>query len=224
MKFFTKAAMDLLIENRLNDSKAFYDAHKTEMDTLVREPFYDLITAVAPSLQSCDPLIMDEPKRQLSRIRRDTRFTNDKTLYRAGAWCRWGRDKRHFDGVPEFYFELRAEYAWWGCGIYFAEPSYTDSYRKMILSRDPIFLAAKESIERQKTFILDGDVFKRTKFPDEPPDIRAWLDRKSIYVSHTETDPSVTFDRDMSVELIKDFRKILPYYEFLITAYDRRMV
>lgn len=222
-EYITQAALDLLIENRLNDSKEFYDAHKPQFEELVRQPVFRLIEEIVPVLQKADPEIICAPKRQISRIRRDTRFTNDKSLYRASVWCFLGRDKREYEHYPAFFFEFRPEYAWWGCGTYFADPSFTASYQKMILDRDPIFMKAKESFEKQKRFSLDSDdAYKRTKFPGEPEDIRLWLDRKSVYVTHTEPDVSKAFGEKLIPTLKRDFPKLFDYYRFLQAVYDRR--
>lgn len=223
MEYITQAALDLLVENRLNDSKEFYDAHKPQFEELVREPVFRMIEEVVPVLQKVDPEIPVAPKRQISRIRRDTRFTNDKSLYRASVWCFMGRPKRDFPGYPAFFFEFRPEYAWWGCCTYFADPAFTASYQKMILDRDPLFMKAKESFEKQKRFELEaGGAFKRTKFPNEPEDIRAWLDRKSVYVAHTESDVTKAFGEGLIPTLKRDFPKLFDYYRFLTAAYDRR--
>lgn len=223
MEYLSQAALDLLVENRLNDSKQFYEEHKQEIERLVREPMFEIIEEVVPVLQKLDPEIILAPKRQISRIRRDTRFTNDKSLYRANVWCWLGRDKREYDNFPRFFFEVTPGYVWWGCGLYFADGAMFDSYREMILSRDPLFLAAKESLEGQKRFRLDtDDMFKRTKYPSEPQDIRVWLDRKSIYVSHTESDVSIAFGDKLVRALKRDFPKLKAYYRFLTAAYERR--
>lgn len=223
MEYLSQAALDLLVENRLNDSKPFYDEHKPQIEALVREPIFKIIEEVVPVLQKMDPEIILAPKRQISRIRRDTRFTNDKSLYRANVWCWLGRDKREWDNYPRFFFEVTPGYVWWGCGLYFAEPAMFDSYREMILSRDPVFMEAKESLEGQRRFKIEtDDMFKRTKYPNEPQDIRVWLDRKSIYVSHTEEDVSIAFSDKLVKALKRDFPKLKAYYKFLTTAYDRR--
>jgi len=224
MKYFSQDTINILIENRLNDSKAFYDEHKKQLDALVREPMHNLIENVTPTLQAFDPEILCNPKRQISRIRRDTRFTNDKSLYRDSMWCFLGRDKRVYENFPSFFFEIRPEYVWWGCGMYFADSAMLESYRKMILSRDPVFLTAKDAYENQGTFIFDmDDVYKRTKFKDEPEDFRLWLDRKSVYLAHKEDDVESAFSENLSEQVSADLRLLAPFYKFLVTAWERKI-
>lgn len=223
MEYFTQEALDLLIENRQRDSKPFYEEHKPDFERLVREPMFHIIEEVVPVLRKCDPEIILAPKRQISRIRRDNRFTHDKSLYRASVWCWLGRDKREFEGYPSFFFEICPDYTWWGCGMYFAEPAMLESYRKMILDRDPLFLKVKEWYDGQKRFDYGAPDFKRTKYPNEPEDIRPWLDRKSIYLTHTEPDPAFAFGEKLIPTLKRDLPKLFDYYRFLGAAYDRRV-
>ncbi len=225
MEYFTKEALELLIENRQRDSKAFYEASKPAIERLVRQPMFKLIEEVVPVLQKCDSEIILAPKRQVSRIRRDTRFTKDKSLYRAGMWVWMGRDKRAWPGYPSFFFEICAEYAWWGCGVGFYEDEpLRESYRKMVLERDPLFMKVKEFCDGQKRFSIGEPDFKRTKYPNEPKDIQPWLDRKSIYMTHTESDPAAAFGEKLIPTVKRDLKKLFDMYRLCVAAYERRVL
>jgi len=220
----TQETVNILVENRLNDSKIWYDAHKPEIRKLVLEPFFELIEALAPDMLTIDPEIVTEPKvgRTLSRIHRDTRFTHDKSRYRDSIWLHFNRDKNLFPGYPGFFFELKPVFAWWGCGFYLADPALAASCRKMILERDPIFMEAKRAMDESAYFTLDNDdMFKRTRFPDEPEEFRYWLDRRSIYFAHTEENVEAVFTDKLADRLRADFLKLKPLYRFMSVAYDR---
>lgn len=220
----TQKTIDLLVENRLNDSKAWYEEHKQEIRKYVLEPFFNLIESLAPDMLKIDPEIVTEPKvgKTLSRIHRDTRFSRDKSRYRDSIWLYFNRDKNLYPGYPGFFFELKPIYAWWGCGFYLAGSALAASCRKMILDRDPIFMEAKKAMDSQDTFVLhDDDRYRRTRFPNEPEEYRDWLDRRSIYLTHTEEDITNVFTADLADRLRADFRKLVPLYRFLSTAYDR---
>ena len=48
-------------------------------------------------------------------MRRDTRYTKDKTLYRANLWMFFRRPRRERESVPCYYFEVHPEYWGYGC-------------------------------------------------------------------------------------------------------------
>lgn len=217
----TQEALDFLVENQLTDSKIWFEEHRADYERLVREPMFEVIDRVCEVLaEEIEPEIMRDHKRALSRIRRDTRFSRDKTKYRANFWAMFTRDKRIYEYHPGFFFELRPDGAMWGAGMYFADERLQDSYRGMVLDRRPEFLEAKAAYEAQDVFIFDpDDAYKRTKYPNEPEDVRVWLDRKSIYMIHNE-EPEAAFVPDLADRLIRDFRLVYPYYRFLIAASD----
>lgn len=223
----TQEGLDLLVINRLTDSKEWYDKHKGDIRRLVLEPFFELITDLGETMQSIDPEIVIEPRvdRTLSRVYRDTRFTKDKSRYRDSIWIHFNRDKKLYPGYPWFFFELKPYLAWWGCGRYNQDTSYVDAGRKMIINRDPLFLEAKRVVDKsQSYFTLDeGERLKRTKHPDEPEDIRNWLDRRSIHVVHAEEDVTTVFTKDLGERLRRDFLMLVPVYRFLSEGHNRKM-
>ena len=47
MKLFSKATLDYLFENRMNDSKAWFEEHKSTYQTEVFAPLHDLVEALS---------------------------------------------------------------------------------------------------------------------------------------------------------------------------------
>ena len=112
---FSAEGVDLLQLNRLQNSKEFYDAHKDEIKRLSIRPFHELIAEMTPEMVKIDPQFVTVPSRMVSRVRRDTRYTKDKTLYRANMWLFFRRARRERGSVPAYYFELHPEYWAFGC-------------------------------------------------------------------------------------------------------------
>ena len=97
---FCPQGLDLLIENRMMDSPDFYEAHKADIKRLAIEPFYALCERMREDMLLIDPLFVTTPSRMVSRVRRDTRYTKDKTLYRANLWRFFPRPRAQFEEVP----------------------------------------------------------------------------------------------------------------------------
>jgi hypothetical protein len=83
---FSDKALRFLLENRMNNSKQWYDSHKDEYKKYVYNPFVELVNELAPAVLQIDSQIITVPSKIISRVRRDTRFTKDKTLYRDNVW------------------------------------------------------------------------------------------------------------------------------------------
>lgn len=121
----TKEAFEFLAENRFRNSKQWYDEHKDIYRKQVVAPLAELGNKMSETMLGIDPQIVCAPKIGgcISRIRRDTRYTHDKSLYRANAWIVFGRRDRLNKNLPSFYFDMSANGFIYGCGYYKADTS-----------------------------------------------------------------------------------------------------
>ena len=97
-KGITPDSIFLLAENRFRDSKAFYEEHKEEIKANITEPMRQIAGICVQDLLEIDPLINSIPTKMVSRVRRDTRYTKDKRLYRENMWIMFMRPKHEWRG------------------------------------------------------------------------------------------------------------------------------
>lgn len=219
MTNFSAKTLDFLFENRLHDSKAWHDEHKKDFTDLVFTPLHDLVEALAPKMLEIDDkfVVIPQTSKTISRIRRDTRFTHDKSLYRQNMWIVFKRDKSYGQELPSFYFDVSDQGFEYGCGFYYNSTRYMENLRSKILSGDKTFKAADRAYRRQKIFTMTGDSYKRPKFPDEPPKNQEWLNRKSISFNAHSKDFDLLFSDRLAEKLAEDFVLLKPIYEFLLS-------
>ena len=213
---FSQNSVDFLFENRLHDSRDWFRQHKQDYQTYVTEPMKQLISDVAPAILKTDPLIEINPNR-ISRIYRDMRLNPD-SIFRDHIWYTFSRTREQYHALPGFYFSIGASGISYGCGYYCASASSMQKLRRLILAGDEKFREAFLAVEKQKTFTLYGDMYKRSKFPDQPGELRSWLDRKDIGLSFSTADPEIMFSEKLSQRVARDFRKIAPFYELCMKA------
>ena len=91
------------------------------------------------------PAVRHRASRMVSRVRRDTRYTKDKTLYRANMWLFFRRARRERESVPAYYFELHPEYWAFGCWGAWGRGEL-EALREMILAEDRLFLDAFRAV------------------------------------------------------------------------------
>ena len=217
---FPPKGLDLMIENRLMDSHEFYEAHKQEIKKLMIAPMHELCMQLAEPMLEIDPLFVTTPSRMVSRVRRDTRYTKDKSLYRANMWMFFRRVRPERRMIPFYYFEVGPESWSYGCYGCF-ERGEMDAAREMILRGDKLFERARAAVEASGG-TLNGDAYKRPKFPDAPAALQPWLNRKNLGVDWVETeDYAPVFDGSFYPQMLERFRQLRPFYEFVCSARER---
>ena len=217
---FTKQAVQFLMQNKFHDSKDWFRQHREQYDRLVLDPMRALVAEIAPAMLDIDGRLIAEPKvgRSISRIYRDTRFSKDKSTFRDVVWCVFLREKKLYEGPPAFYFEFSPSKLRWGCGYYRASSRDMDTMRGLILRRDPDFDAARRAVGQDGYFALEGETYKRSKFPDIQGPARQWLDQKNIAVTHNGGAEGfdLLYSPELGVRLVRDFRQLKPLYAFFL--------
>lgn len=213
---FSKEALMFLFENKMRNDKEWYDSHKNIYKKHVYNPFVDLVNELAKTMLEIDGSIITVPSKIISRVRRDTRFTKDKTLYRDNAWIVFLRDKSKMSSSPCFWFELGQSGSSYGLGYYRAEPSDMARMRQMILENHPASMAALKCYESQNEFTIGGEMYKRSRHPESPDNLKLWLDRKNIYFECVQNDYELAFSKELPEILKKGFKKLKPIYDFLL--------
>lgn len=221
---FTQEALEFLYVNKINNSKDWYESHKSQYKKYVYNPFVELIMELAPAMTEIDPMIITAPSKLISRVRRDTRFSKDKSLYRDNAWLVFLRDKSEMSTSPCFWFEINQKGSSHGVGYYGAPTESLAVMREMIISRHPAFLSALKCHESQNEFVIGGEMYKKSRFPGQPENLRLWLDRKNIYFESVQNDFKLAFSKELPDILKKDFRKLKPIYDFLCEVESRKLI
>ena len=215
---FSEATLDFMALNRVMNSREWFHEHRDEYLSLVVEPIAELVEDMAPEMWKIDPSLIIIPKvgKSISRIWRDTRRGPELPIYRDVMWITLLRAK--YEGYPSFWFEFSPRCLRWGCGWYQTDPAIMDCIRGMILSHDPDWRAALAAFEAQKVFRLDDERYKRSRHPDAPENERAWLDQKSLCLTHEEMKLDRLYSDKLAAALTRDFRRIAPVYEFFLKA------
>lgn len=168
----------LLAENRFQDSKAFYEEHKKEINKTVVHPLKQLVSDLTPAMMAIDPLMGGH----VSRVRRDNRFTHDKCMYRENMWIVFMRDKRAYDWcLPAFYLDFSVARAEWGLGFYSATPAIMRALRRRVEADIPRAEAAVKAAA-DAGFLLGGNPYAKPRSTADTPDLLRpfYEDRKSV--------------------------------------------
>lgn len=215
---FSKEMLEFLFENRIHDSKTWFEEHKEIYNRTVIEPFVELVSGLADTMMEIDPQLICIPKvgKSISRIYRDTRFSNDKSLYRDVMWCSFFRDRKSMPNAPGFFFEVSSSGFRYGCGFYWTDRKVMERIRKRILKNDKGFQKAQKAFRVQQTFSIEGEKYKRSPCPDAADSQKEWAERKGLSFNCNSTDFDLLFSEELCGTLKKDFLKLREIYVFLL--------
>lgn len=217
----TENALKFLDENARRNDRNWFSEHKEQYRNFIETSMMELAEALGPTILAIDPMLDTEPRRTLSRIRRDTRFSHDKSLFRNSVWIAFRKEK----GLshPVFFFEFSPDFHRYGCGYYATPPRVMDCIRQRILANDPGFQRARAALAELPQIAMDGALYKRPRYAGYPPDLRAWLERRSVTAMHTSTDRSLLFADTLAASLTHTFSRLAPVYHFLASCHEEAL-
>ncbi len=217
---FSPETLDFIAENHWMNSREWFAEHKKEYTKFVRNPLIELSDALAETVLEIDPQIVTDPRASVSRINRDMRFSKT-VLYRDTVWVSLKRDRKAFQSWPEFFVVISPNEFFYGCGYYCIKPAVMNEIRKMVLEDHPKFRLAKTSLDSQNIFTLEGEMYKRSKYPDHPEALKMWLDRKTPLFMYRPKNGAELFEADLAEKIKNTFVEMRPIYEFLVLAEEK---
>lgn len=204
--------------NRFNDSKAFYEENKEKIKSGITVPMRQIAAALSDDMLELDELMNTIPTKMVSRVRRDTRYTHDKRLYRENMWIMFMRPKKEWRGYPCMWFEVTP--AMWSCGVgtYAATPDFMEKFREHLRAEPQRFLAAVDSALSAGA-IFDAEHYKRPK-PDCPKGLEEYYNAKYFYFIFSSFALEKLEGEEIIDILREKFKKYAPLYSFLRDVSD----
>ena len=144
--YFTSELFRFLSRLKRNNNRDWFQAHKDEYETCVRQPALTFITDFAAPLHEISPhLVADaRPTRgSLFRIYRDTRFAADKRPYKTNLAMRFSHRGKDVHS-PGFYLHLEPGGSFAACGLWHPEPPTLLKVRSAMVSRPEEWRAVRK--------------------------------------------------------------------------------
>jgi len=204
-----------------NNSKAWFDEHRTEYQTHLRRPYLALAEALVDQVCELEPEYAIEPKKAVYRINRDTRFSNDKTPYKTALGITVGRQQRHDPSWPAYTMRLSVDGVAVAGGLYMPGPELRDQVRRYVgRHHEELADLEAESTDFAKTFgRLAGDAHKRC-----PGELKPYvgleprvLNKQWVYWAEFD-DPSLFTNPRLDQFILDRWEQARPIQEFLKLA------
>ena len=206
----------LLAINRFNDNKDFYEDNKEAIKEGVIMPLRQLVIDLTDTMHRINPDIIVDPVRCISRIRRDTRFSRDKALYRENIWVMFRHVKNQLP-TAVMWLEIKQNGFEYGCGVISATPAFMEYFRGCLLNNGDKFLEAIKQLKRNK-FTLDTDSYKRSKadLVGVTGELKKWYDSKDIFVIKRHSEIEMLDRPEELLALLKtDYKSLAKFYTYL---------
>src|SRR6185503_19754977 len=211
---FSKEAMQFFRGLARNNNRDWFLPRKPVFEEHVKAPMQALVERGNVAMKSFAPEYVTDPANALYRFFRDTRFSKDKSPYKDRIAASFPRR-----GQPEgagFYFSVSHKEFAVGGGIYMPSPETLRAIRGHVAERHREFrrIVSAPAVRR-----LFGDVHgeQLSRVPkgfaaDHPA---ADLLRFKQYLLYVELPPELATTPAIEAEIVKRFRAMAPFLEFL---------
>lgn len=209
---FSPETVDFLWGIRMNNNREWFAQHKQQYVTYLYEPMKALGAELfTPFAQGSGNIL------KVSRIYRDARRLFGRGPYKDHLWLSISQPAEQWACRPVFWFELAPEGYSFGLGYWMAQ-ALTMAKLRARMDRDPKTMEKlARAVERQDTFALRGDTFKR---PKEAPSklLEPWYNRKGGFsLSCERPHDDLLWSPDLPEYILAEWEKLVPLYRYLST-------
>lgn len=217
---FYKETFEFLFEISFNNNVEWFELNRKRFEKYVRDPMRALAAELMPTAQRIDPEFNPSITSSVSRIRRDTRFTYDKSPFRNHMWIAYRYPNKRISEGCCLYFEITPEGHSYGFGFYCATSEFMAAYRRRILADPAGFLSLAEKVSKLG-FKYDADSYKKDHFPDAPKELKPYLNvRNFAWTKHFNEVASLIAPSDIRQRLERDFCDAEPMYQYMKSILD----
>ncbi len=214
---FPEETLRFFLDIRFHNQISYFEERRQDFIRDVQTPFYDFITELAPRMQRIDPQMEIRPYKCLARIRRDTRFTKDKSPYRDHLWLLFRRAAEPREQSLNFWFELGPEELGWGMGFWGENRPAMDKLRRELAARPEAFARLLDGCDLPGHHMeLAGTAFKRLALPDNlPEELAPWYRARELFIVRQKPQLRWAYSPQIVERVWKDYRALAPLYQLL---------
>ena len=213
--------LDYFVGIGLNNNRDFFLRTHEDYEKNVRDPLYALAEGLLPAARELEPDLEELPRRIVSHIRRDTRFTKDKSPYRDHMWLTFRSAARNKWECFCLYYAISLEESGYGAGYYYNDPARARWFREKLPRQQEEFLAVICDPEFAARFVIEGDEYKKIVIPEKlDPRLIPLYVKKSFSVWHSDGLDEKIGQPEYLDEIAEGFRILKPLYRLMNDCTD----
>lgn len=216
-KGFTPNTFQFLKDLKENNYKEWFDENKHVYEQELLNPLKALVTALSPAMHNIDQSFELRPHRCLSRIYRDTRFSNNKDPYKDFMWMAFQIPVTNdiWKDYPGYFMEISATGYTLGLGLFQPKKKVMDAFRDEVTYDAEEFQRVTQASVLDRGYVINGEEYKRPIPNDLPEYFQPWIQRKGIWVSKTRPVGEELFSPDFANLIKDDFHAMEWLYNFM---------
>ncbi len=211
---FPAEGLEFFRKLQRNNRREWFQPRKAIFEASLKQPMRELVAAVNDSMKSFAPQYVTDPDKAIYRIYRDTRFSKNKTPYKDHLAASLPRQ-----GTPSgagLYFAVSHKEVAIGGGIYMPAPETLRAIRQHLARHHEEFrkIVAARPV-RQLFQGLHGEQLSRVPKGFDREDPAADLLKYKQLFLYVELAPDLATTPALLPEVVKHFRTMVPFLEFL---------
>ncbi|HEY1758080.1 MAG TPA: DUF2461 domain-containing protein [Bryobacteraceae bacterium] len=211
---FPPEALKFLRSLERNNRREWFQPRKEIFEAKVKAPMVNLVEAINAALPGFAPEHINDPKKAVYRIYRDTRFSPDKTPYKTHIAAIFPRREMGKHSSAGFYVHLSPKSFGIAGGAYMPGPEELLAIRTWITENHAAFRKAARGPEKLMGK-LHGDSLTRSPKGFDPVHPAADLVRMKSWLYWIELDVKLAESPELYAEIMKRFRIAAPVVEML---------
>lgn len=219
---FPEETLQFFLDIRFHNNNVYFEENRERFRQDVQEPFYAFINELAPYMKDIDPQMELRPYKCLARIRRDTRFSKDKSPYRDHLWVLFRRAAEPREGSVNYWFEISPQRVGWGLGTWGENRPGMDMLRRKIAAQpDRVMDIVRDCQLYERGLMMQGSFFKRLEIPPSvPPPLHSLYKARELYIVKADTQLNWIYDASLAKRVLRDYQAMAPLYRLLRGAWD----
>jgi len=213
---FPAEGLAFLRSLKRNNRREWFQPRKHVYDEQVRAPMKLLVSELNAAMMKFAPEYVREPEAAIYRIYRDTRFSPDKTPYKthiAAIFPRRGLEKHASAGL---YFSVSDREVEIAGGVYMPTPDELRAIRLHLVGHhDELRRILRSRTLRAAMGGMQGAELSRVPKGFNPEHPSADLVRRKQWLLDVTLDLDIAANRKLLDEVVKRFRAMAPFIEFL---------
>jgi uncharacterized protein (TIGR02453 family) len=218
---FPPEALKFLSGLARNNRREWFQPRKEIFESKVKTPMLELTEAINAELLEFAPDHINDPKKAVYRIYRDTRFSPDKTPYKTHVGAIFPRRGLGRESAAGFYVQVSPKSLGIAAGAYMPGPEELFAIRTWLAENHKAFRKAAQAPEKLLGK-LHGDSLTRSPKGFDPAHPASDLIRMKGWLYWIELDAKLIESRKLLPEIVKRFRAAAAVVEMLNATLVKR--
>jgi uncharacterized protein (TIGR02453 family) len=204
---------------KCNNDKLYFNKIKSEYDLYVKYPLMELYNQLIGPLMEFDGQMEYRLSKCISSPYTDARFCRSNPI-KEYMYLRFKLTRDRKTNIPGFYFDASADLIRFGIKLYNATSDGMFKIKNYITENQTQFRKVILKIENQKTFIVEGNPFKKDHYPAYNEPVKKWLNFRDINVYYALKDRDLFFRPGLAKTINETFAFLQPLFKIMKTSLD----